>query len=371
MSKREILTQTYLSSGRVKGDSPGLALANSGLERETSGGTLGASTPSTPSLLSRDNSSSSIFRLQKPGGGNTARVNACGLTTGGGVDFVGQASTPITAAPTLAAPKKLSKPASLNGLSMASAMPLTAPSAPMLANNLTNNLTSNQTNSTSITGFIDLTQTCTTNVAPSQHPPNGNLNVSLTLPLDINLSKPVVGGASLTASSIATGVGAWGTLATPPPPSTQPSVGRDGGGKSDDQQQILQSIPQLQAQIAANNKSALKLDVSLSTRIGAPLSAPTATSATASSSAELLNILLGEYTSLLPARSHLSQLSVTASANSRESGGGGGVGGGGGGAGVIATDTEQQQLKEQIELLELQIKLQIQNAGGGSRPSWF
>jgi len=72
-------------------------------------------------------------------------------------------------------------------------------------------------------------------------------------------------------------------------------VGRDGGGKGDDQQQILQSIPQLQAQIAATNKSALKLDVSLSTRIGAPLSAPTATSATASSSAELLNILLGNH----------------------------------------------------------------------------
>ena len=58
----------------------------------------------------------------------------------------------------------------------------------------------------------------------------------------------------------------------------------------------------------------------------------------------------------------------------RESGGGGvlgGGGGGGGGGGVKATDREQQQLKEQIELLELQIKLQIQNAGGGSRPSWF
>jgi hypothetical protein len=353
-----------------------------------------------------------MFRLQKPVGGNNARVNACGLTAGGGVEFVGQASTPITAAPTLAAPK-LSKPASLTGLSMGSATPLTAPSAPLLANNLTNNMSSTQTNTTSITGFINLTQTCTTNVAPSQHPPNSNLNVSLTLPLGINLPKPVVGGASLTASSIPTGVGAWGILATPLPPLAQPSVGRDGGGNVDNEQQILQNIQQLQAQIAANNKSALKLDVSLSSPIGAPLSAPTATSATASSSAELLNVLLGNRpqsnTSLLPARSHLSQLSVTASAlipstlgmsrkggpgvvagatvglaqksgvgvgGRRESGGrgggeGGGGGGDGGGVGVKATDTEQQQLKEQIELLELQIKLQIQNAGGGSRPSWF
>ena len=324
------------------------------------------------------------------------------------MEFVGQASTPITAAPTLATPK-LSKPASLTGLSMGSATPLTAPSAPLLANNLTNNLSSTQTNTTSITGFINLTQTCTTNVAPTQHPPNGNLNVSLTLPLGINLPKSVVGGASLTASSTPTGVGAWGILTTPLPPSAQPSVGRDGGGKVDNEQQILQNIQQLQAQIAANNKSALKLDVLRSSPIGAPLSAPTATSATASSSAELLNVLLGNRpqsnTSHLPARGHLSQLSVTASANStvgmsrkggpgvvagatlglaqepgvglggrRESGGGGvlgGGGGGGGGGGVKATDREQQQLKEQIELLELQIKLQIQNAGGGSRPSWL
>ena len=183
-------------------------------------------------------------------------------------------------------------------------------------------------------------------------------------------------------------------------------MGRDGEGKVDNEQQILQNIQQLQAQIAANNKSALKLDVLRSSPIGAPLSAPTATSATASSSAELLNVLLGNRpqsnTSHLPARGHLSQLSVTASANStvgmsrkggpgvatlglaqepgvglggrRESGGGGvlgGGGGGGGGGGVKATDREQQQLKEQIELLELQIKLQIQNAGGGSRPSWL
>jgi hypothetical protein len=70
-------------------------------------------------------------------------------------------------------------------------------------------------------------------------------------------------------------------------------VGRDGEGKVDNEQQILQNIQQLQAQIAANNKSALKLDVLRSSPIGAPLSAPTATSATASSSAELLNVLLG------------------------------------------------------------------------------
>jgi hypothetical protein len=67
-------------------------------------------------------------------------------------------------------------------------------------------------------------------------------------------------------------------------------VGRDGEGKVDNEQQILQNIQQLQAQIAANNKSALVLR---SSPIGAPLSAPTATSATASSSAELLNVLLG------------------------------------------------------------------------------
>jgi hypothetical protein len=93
-------------------------------------------------------------------------------------------------------------------------------------------------------------------------------------------------------------------------------VGRDGGGNVDNEQQILQNIQQLQAQIAANNKSALKLDVSLSSPIGAPLSAPTATSATASSSAELLNVLLGNRpqsntsllcgnTSLLPSAAEL------------------------------------------------------------------
>ena len=249
-----------------------------------------------------------MFRLQKPGGANTALVNACGLTAGCGVEFVGHASTPITTAPTLAA-LKLNKPASLTKLSMASATPNT----PQLANNLTNNLTSTQTNTTSITGFINLTQTCTTNVVSSQHLPNGNLNVSLTLPLGMNFPKPVV---SLTASSIATGLGAWGILANPLPPSAQPSVGRDGGGKVDDEQQILQNIQQLQAQIAANNKSALKLDVPLSSPIGAPLSAPTATSATASSSAELLNVLLGNRpqsntsllcsnTSLLPSAAEL------------------------------------------------------------------